>query len=366
MKHSNVFYIRQHDGTYKPCKTATGMRNPLGVDIFRYKGKAYDGKTGLSLCSEKELFSTMQNRCTSKEQYDAMVQPAIDQHGLTPRYTELDVRKEQLFPRDESRVLMRVIGSKTKHYFLKFDTLDNGIEIFLLQSDAAREAYEQSLYTPLNGWMVALERLSRKDIAYQQLSAPGFDLLQVLLKKFEAALADPQRWADPGLGDLFDRRAEADAHNQPIREAREEERRLDDAKREAANTARELQLEQAYWAAIAAAERKLIDGQVVAAADIDGRSLLLQLFRENNITLPLRTQGWVKSSLARIQRTGVNDSIYYRRGRDSTVIGGYILQLIRVLDEKYKGTGNCEGALTANEKTGLQQTHQGFHDNPNK
>jgi len=342
MNHSNVFYIRQHDGTYKPCKTATGMRNPLGVDIFRYKGKSYDGKTGFCLCSEKELLSTLQNRCTSKEQYDAMVQPAIDQHGLTPRYTEPDVRKEQLFPRDENRVLMRVIGGKSKHFFVKYFTLDNGIDIFMLQSDLAREVYEQTLYIQLNGWMVALDTLSRKDVVYEKLSAPGFDLLHVLLKKFEASLADPQLCADPGLGDLFDRRAEAEAHNKPIREAWEKNQQRESAEREAADAARELQLEQAYWAAITAAERKLIGGQVVTAADIDGKSLLLQLFRENNITLPLRTQGWVKSSLARIQRTGVNDSIYYRRGRDSTVIGGYILQLIRVLDEKYKGAGDCE------------------------
>jgi len=340
MKHSNLYYVLQKDQTYKPCKKATGMRNPLGVDIFRYDGMAYDGKTGLGLCPADEVLSTLQKRCTSKEQYDELIQPAIVKHGLTPRYTEPEVRREQLFPRDMNRTLERVSGSKSKHYFIRIDTLENGLEIFLLESNMACEPYDQMLYTKLNDWMVVLDSLSRKDAVYQKLSSPGFDLLQVLLDKLEAALANPQIWVDPGLGDLFNRRAEADAHNKPIREAREDEQRLEDAAREAAAAAHEQQLEQAYRTAISTAEQNLINGQVVTATDIDDRSLLLQLFRENNITLPLRTQGWVRSSLTRIQRKGDDNATYYHSGANSSVIGEYIMQLIHVLEAKFRGNGS--------------------------
>jgi hypothetical protein len=206
----------------------------------------------------------------------------------------------------------------------------------LKEKDMACEEYSQMLYARLDGWMVGLGRLDRKDEILQQLCAPDFDLRQTLLKRFEAMLADSRCWADPGLSDLFDRRDEAEAHNQPIRDTWEAEKQQEAADYEAAELARAQEQEQAYRAAIAEAEQKLLRGEVVQGADIYGRSLLLQLFRENNISVPLRTQGWIRSSLVSIQRKGDDNATYYhRRGKDSSVIGKYIMELIHALEEKH-------------------------------
>jgi len=336
MKHSNLFYIHQKDGTYQLCEKATGVRNPLGVDIFRHAGTIYDGKTGFRVCPEKDLPAYLQSRITTGEQYDALVQAVIDKDGLSPRYTQPDVRREP-GPRNESRVLERAIGSKSKHYFIRTDVLENGLEIFLKEKDMAREEYSQMLYSRLDGWMAGLDTLDRKDEVLRQLLSPDLNLRQTLLERFEAMLADPKRGADLGLADLFGRRNEAEAHNQPIREAWEADRRQKAANDEAAELSRKQEQDQEYREAIADAEQKLLRGEVVRAAEINDSSLLLLLFRENNIKVPLRTQGWICSSLASIQRKGEDNATYYhRRGKDSSVIGEYIMKLIHVLEDKHK------------------------------
>ena len=61
MKHSNVFYVRETDGSYKPCKNAHGVRSELEADIFRHKGVIYEGQTGLYICQEKDLPEFLKN-----------------------------------------------------------------------------------------------------------------------------------------------------------------------------------------------------------------------------------------------------------------------------------------------------------------
>ena len=336
MNHSNIYYTYQKDGTYTICEKATGVRNALGIDIFRHNGKVYDGKTGFGLCAEDELSAILQNRITSKEQYEALLQPAIEKSGLSPRYTQPDVRREQP-QRDENRVLSREYGGKSKHYFTRHDVLENGLGIFLKETDLGREEYSKLLYVRLDGWMVGMGSMSHKDLVYQQLTAPEYDLRQTMLEKLDAMLADPNSWADLALAEFFSRTAEAEAHNAPIRAAREANRQRERAERERAAAEREQQQQEAYQTAITEAEQKLLRGEKVWNADINGQNLLLQLFRENNIGVPLRTQGWIVSSLACIQRVSGDDATYWRRGSTSSVIETYILKLIHVLEEKYRG-----------------------------
>ena len=336
MKHSNLYYACRKDGTYELCEKAMGARNQFGIDLFRHTRKIYDGKTGFYLCSENELPAFLKNRVTSREAYDAMLQTAMDRAGagLSPRYTQPDVCREPI-PHNENRVLVRQIGSKAKHYFTRTDILENGVELFLKDTDMALGIYSQLLYIRLNGWMVGWGTLGRKDEIVEELSAPNFDPLQVLLDQHEREMADTQHWANPSLGDLFDCREEVEARNRPIREAWEAKRQRDMAEREAAELAREQEQEQSYRAAIAEAEQKLLRGEVIRETDINGSSLLLQLFRENNISVPLRTQGWIRSSLVSIQKKGEDDATYYhRRGQNSSVIGEYIMALIHALEEK--------------------------------
>jgi len=340
MKHSNVYYTLEKDGTYKPCEKAKGVRNPFGIDIFRHKGTISDGKTGCGVCSESEWPAVLKNRITSKEQYEALLQRTIERFGLSPRYTQPEVRHEQLFPRDENRVLSRECSSKSKHYFYRISTLENGLELFQKESEMSRGIESQMLYARLNGWMVCLDTMTRKDFTYQTLTSPGFDLHQTLLEKFEAMMADPQRWADFALADLFDRRSEAEAHNQLIREAREAERQQDRAARAEADAEQERLRQEAYRTAIAEAERNLLKGKIVLNADINGCSLVLQLFRENNVDVPLRTQGWIISSLVGVQWNGEDGLSYRYHGSKSSAIYRLIEELMQVLENKNQ-EGDC-------------------------
>jgi len=339
MKHSNLYYTCKKDGIYELCEKATGVRNQFGIDFFRYNTMIYDGKTGFRICAEDELPVFLEKHVASKEAYDELLKAEMQRAGLglSPRYTQPDVRREPV-PRNENRVLERQIGSKSKHYFTRTDTLENGVELFLKDADKALGLYSQLLYIRLNGWMVGWGSLGRKDEIVEELSAPNFDPLQVLLDQHEKEMADTQHWANPSLGDLFGCREAVEARNKPIREAWEAKRQRDMAEREAAELAREQEQEQAYRTAIAEAEQKLLSGEVVQEADINGSSLLLQLFRENNINVPLRTQGWIRSSLVSIQRKGDDNATYYYRRSDSSVIGEYIMKLIKVLEEKMGDT----------------------------
>jgi len=66
----------------------------------------------------------------------------------------------------------------------------------------------------------------------------------------------------------------------------------------------------------------------------------LQLFRENDIDLPLKTQGWVKSSLAAIYHDSDYGWNYRYYGRESTVIEGYINKLAAAVEAKHQRSEN--------------------------
>ena len=72
-------------------------------------------------------------------------------------------------------------------------------------------------------------------------------------------------------------------------------------------------------------------------------SLLLYLFKQNNIDVPLKTQGWVNNSLYSIQnQEGLNKYTYSYQGRNSTVIRNYILELIETIKNKNNITLSTE------------------------
>ena len=269
----------------------------------------------------------------AKERFAKNIESAVKHYGLSPRYTQPKVKKDQVFPPDEKRTLARAVGEKGRSWFYKLDTLENGVELYLKESQMKYELYSQLIYTKVDGWMAGLDYMNRKDDIFQTISAPDFDLREIMLKRFEAALAYPERWADIGLADFFDRRKEAEEHNQPIREAREAERQEEREARKADEAAKEQAQRESYQAAIAEAESKLISGDKVQNIEINGQSMILQLFRENGVDVPLRTQGWIKSSLIYIQcpDSSISYSCY---GPKSKVISDYITKLRDAVQEK--------------------------------
>jgi hypothetical protein len=114
LKHSNVFYTLNAQDEYTPRKNATGIRNSLGIDIFQYNQTVYEGRTGVRVCPLYDLDSFLKKRIVSKENYEALLKPVIEKYGLSPRYAQPEVKKEQLFPRDENRKLAPFIEEERK------------------------------------------------------------------------------------------------------------------------------------------------------------------------------------------------------------------------------------------------------------
>jgi hypothetical protein len=125
---------------------------------------------------------------------------------------------------------------------------------------------------------------------------------------FDKQLAEPNVWADFTASAFLDRICEAEAHNVPVRELREAERQSE----------RELQKEQDKQ--YAAEKREIFNARVdeiakaigsggsinVAydAREYDGKNPILELFRRYGVELPLRTQGWINTTLAAITPDG--------------------------------------------------------------
>ncbi|GHU89237.1 hypothetical protein FACS1894202_06970 [Clostridia bacterium] len=146
------------------------------------------------------------------------------------------------------------------------------------------------------------ERL--KDLTETQLD----DYIIRLDAAFAKQLAAPTEWADFTAAAFLDRIGEAETHNVPVRELREAERQAE----------REAQREQDKQ--FAAERRGIFDSRVdeiakaienggsinVAydAREYDGKNPVLELFRFYGVELPLRTQGWINTTLAAITAQG--------------------------------------------------------------
>lgn len=95
--------------------------------------------------------------------------------------------------------------------------------------------------------------------------------------------------------------------------------------RRAQQDAREQQLAQErqarYDSAIREAEGNIMAGKEVINREINGKSLIMQLFREHEIPVPLKTQGWIINSLHSIRydpQIGEWNYRYFKGSRNST------------------------------------------------
>ena len=350
-EHSNVYYKRTNDGIYTPCKNAVGVKNNAGVDLFRENGVIYEGSTGASIGNESRLNELLDGINKDSEKFKANIQKFIDSHGLSPRYTQPEVKKDDLFPRDESRKLMNVLYHKEKCWFTKIENVNFQSEFDLYLMDKEKSDYGKGIYIPCNGWMIKIDWADNFEKALEFLRQPGFDLYNHIVERFENELANPQKWADFGIAEFLGRVEEAKAHNQPIKEMRDAENRKRTEKIEAERRNREEKAAAVYTTAMSGAEQSILDRKPVVNKDIGDKDLLLQLFRENGIELPLKTQGWVKTSLAEIYPKTNNNKWSYRYcGNPSTVITDYINKLVEAVTAKHQNLETVKSIASEQSK----------------
>ena len=229
--------------------------------------------------------------------------------GASPRYTRPEERREDFFPTPpkepkEKVILAPVIGGDLKRHKYVMDYQGDRFTLYAMQKDADERGH--SLYLLYEGWMLNIGSSYDRDAIISKLSEEIPDFRQKMRDEVEACMADPKKWVNVGYAAFLDRLEEARAHNRGYHELRDAERAAQSALLAQQEAERNAELEKRYQDAISQAEHAIAThGRLVDNKNLRGTSLVLQLFRLNDIELPLRTQGWVKSALY---------SLEYRQG----------------------------------------------------
>lgn len=332
--------------------------NLVKLDLFAYNAAVYEGQTGLRVCSvsEAERLSEIIARNGGMERMEQLIAESIQKNGLSPRYARPDELKKEVFPpkeKDENLILAKDLYDG-KHYYFRFHH-ENGIELYTQNS---KDEYFQTVYVRCEGYMVGIDQKHRLDEILKWLPTLENGIKGELKNRFNESMAHPERWADLGYAAVLGRVEEAKAHNVPIREERERQDQQERTARAEQERAEEIRHEEEYRRAIAKAEQDILGGSQVLNTDIQGKSLIMQLFREHEITVPLKTQGWIVKSLHSIY--SVNDSWnyrYYKTAKDSTVFGGLLDKLTEAV--KTKEQFNAAGQDLGNDFQDLEPPAEG-------
>ena len=156
------------------------------------------------------------------------------------------------------------------------------------------------------------------------------EVIGLVAERFEKDMADPVKWAKYQHAAVMNRIAECEAHNEPVRELREEERKAREAETELERQEEKRVKAEKYDARIAEVAAAISSGISIKVGydenAFDGKNPVLDLFKLHGIDLPLRTQGWVNTGLAEI----TDGSYRYYKSKnkgDSTAFSGYLKQL---------------------------------------
>ena len=360
-RHSSVCYLFEN-GEFQPVENARPFPNGLGLDLFAFKDHFYEGKTGLrlcSLCEEAQLRDTI-DRSGGSAHLDKLIADSIEKNGLSPRYTRPEETKKQIFPKtkDENTVFAKDLSGKMHYYFRFYN--ENGIELFTMNK---KDEFFATVYVPCEGYMVGIDQKHRLDEILKWLPSLDGGIKGEAERKFNESMENPQQWADPGYAILLGRTDEAKAHNAPILEERRRISLQEAAAREEQEQRRLQERTERRRQAIHQAEQDIMDGKEVVDEDVEGNSLLLQLFREHQIEVPLRTQGWIARSLYSIQYSPQEDRWRYDHyGSDSTRISQLLPKLSAAIQTRQQYNSQCEAepvydtpAVDETEENDLEQ-----------
>lgn len=316
-KHSTVCYIFR-EGAFSPVREAKPFHNDFGLDLFQYKGAVYEGRTGLQFCPLKQAadIASFIGKHGGLEKVQKLIADSLERTGLSPRYTRPDEKKKDIFPpkeKDENRVFAKdLMGSK--HYYYRFYN-ENGIELYTMEK---KREFFQTVYVPCDGFMVGIDQRHRLEEILKWLSTLEHGIRGEIERVFNESMGDPKRWADLGFANLLGRYYEAKRHNIPLEAERRQREERWATEREAERRQREQEQQARYDAAIREAEKDILAGKEVVNREVNGKALIMQLFREHEIPVPLKTQGWIINALHSIRyspESGQWDYRYYRKSR---------------------------------------------------
>jgi len=173
-------------------------------------------------------------------------------------------------------------------------------------------------------------------VAVRPTEAQLDELLPQIATQFEQDMASPSTWAKYQHAAVVNRIDDCEAHNVPVRELREVQRVQRRLVAEQEKQEREKQFQQKYEARIDTIAKAIEKGEDISVGyneySFGGKNPILDLFKLYDVSLPLRTQGWVNTGLASITE---NSYRYYKgkNQRDSTVFMGYLTKLKNAIKE---------------------------------
>jgi hypothetical protein len=332
-----VFYVCKKDTGFEAIKQARACKNGFGLDLFIYRGLVYEGRSGSMVCRDNmlpDLYANLEKY--GLEKFNKNIESLITYFGLgeSPRYTKPNERKRDIFP---DTVKENIVFAKDeygkKHYYFRFHN-ENGVELFTLKNET--ESY-QTVFVQCDGYMIGIGSKGSYESIAERVAGFENGIKGEVERIFNESMANPQKWADGFFAEILGRAEEAKAHNAPIREAREQENQRRDAEREAKRVAEEQAEKAEYEQAIKTAESKILNKETVSNTDIQGKSLVMQLFREHEIAVPLKTQGWIINAMHSIEYDADRDRWSYRyfnNSRDSTVFSDYLPLLVSAVQAK--------------------------------
>ncbi|MCL2189051.1 MAG: hypothetical protein FWB87_09845 [Defluviitaleaceae bacterium] len=335
-----MYYIckRKSDGfIFEAIEKAKGVRNKLGLDLFRYNGRVYEGRTGLSFANESDIpsLAAVIEKFGGMSKLEEIIAEQLSKIGESPRYIRPDERKQDIFPPDPAKANI-VYGKDSygkRHYFYRIEY--EGYELFTLNKQAD---FFRQVYVACEGYMLGIGQHHKLEDIKQWLDGLTNGVKSEVERLFNESLANPQRWVDYGFANILGRVDEANAHNAPIRAANEREAQRLNEERAAKRIAEKQAEKLAYEQAIQRAEEKIVKRENVVNTPMpNGKHLIMQLFREHDIAVPLKTQGWINSALHSIKYDAKNERWsyqYFKSSKDSTVFSDYLQRLAAAIQTK--------------------------------
>jgi hypothetical protein len=204
---------------YEAVEKAKLYKNNMELDLFVYKGRIYEGKTGLQVCGAADELETVINNKGGTDWINKRIEGIISQNGESPRYTRPGERKKDIFPREKNENI--VFAKDTygkKHYYYRFYN-ENGIELFTL---SRLKKWGQEVFVSCAGYML---EVNQKQLGFDEflkwLAGLENGVKGEVERVFNESIADPAELADIGFANVLGRYDEAAEHNKPIIEARE-------------------------------------------------------------------------------------------------------------------------------------------------
>ena len=352
-RHSNVCYMIQGD-IFTPLKHAKPFQNEFGLDLFQHQDFIYEGRTGLRLCSVQEAanLAALVERSGGVEALEKVIADRAQRSGLSPRYTRPDEKKKDVFPprqRDENRVLAKDLLGKQHFYYRVYQ--EGGVELYTLGN---RRDSSQTIYIPCDGFMVGAGQQNQMEEVLRWLSSLEHGIRGEIERVFNQSMALPDKWVNLSYAILLGKREEAEAHNAPLQEKYRQEDEQRAAMREAQARQRAQEWQDRYNAAIREAAQNILAGKTVVNQEINGKSLLMQLFREYGISVPLKTQGWIIHTLHSVRYSLETGRWTYqcpRGSRASTKLPALLPQLSAAIRDRIPSGGQsaCEPDMAAAE-----------------